>query len=192
MKLILTQDVSNLGLIGDTVEVKPGYGRNYLLPQGMALLASSKQSKELKHRLQYLKKLRADAVAQAQEIAEKLKALTLEFTRKVGPSGRLFGSVTYRDLLELFRVNGFKFERRSILLSSPIRNVGTHSFTIRVHTDVQVELFVKVIGEVDTEQDSKALAEKTATEQRDAEAGNEPTLEEEEALLAQESDVDAA
>ena len=70
MKLILTQDVSILGLIGDTVEVKPGYGRNYLLPQGMALLASSKQSKELKHRLQYLKKLRADAVAQAQEIAE--------------------------------------------------------------------------------------------------------------------------
>ena len=73
MKLILTQDVSNLGVIGDTIDVKPGYGRNYLLPQGMALLASGKKSKELKHRLQYLKKLRADAVAQAQEIAEKLK-----------------------------------------------------------------------------------------------------------------------
>ena len=192
MKLILTQDVSNLGVIGDTIDVKPGYGRNYLLPQGMALLASGKKSKELRHRLQYLEKLRAGAVAQAQEIAEKLKALTLEVTRKSGPGGRLFGSVTYRDLLELFQANGFKFERRSILLPGPIRNVGAHSFMVRVHTDVRVELSVKVIGQQDAEQAAQALAEQAAAEQRDAEAGNEPTLEEEEVLLEQESEADAA
>lgn len=192
MKLILTQDVPNLGVIGDTVDVKPGYGRNYLLPQGMALLSSSKKSKELKHRLQYLEKLRAGAIAQAQETAEKLKALTLEVTRKAGPGGRLFGSVTYRDLLELFQENGFEFERRTILLPGPIRNVGTHAFTVRVHTDVRVELSIKVIGELDAEQAAKELAEKAAAEKRDAEGGNEPTLEEEEALMEQESDAEAA
>jgi len=192
VQLILTQDVPNLGVIGDTVDVKPGYGRNYLLPQGMALLSSSKKSKELKHRLQYLEKLRAGAIAQAQETAEKLKELTLEVTRKAGPGGRLFGSVTYRDLLELFQANGFEFERRAILLPGPIRNVGTHTFTVRVHTDVRVELSIKVIGELDAEQAAKALAEKAAAEKRDAEAGNEPTLEEEEALMEQESDAEAA
>ena len=192
MKLILTQDVPNLGVIGDAVEVKPGYGRNYLLPRGMALLASSKKSKELKHRLQYLEKLREGAIAQARETAEKLEALTLEVTRKAGLGDRLFGSVTYRDLLGIFKEHGFEFERRSILLPGPIRNVGTHPFAVRVHTEVRVDLSIKVIGEADAEQAAKELAEKAAAEKRDAEAGIEPGLEEEEALLEQESDADAA
>lgn len=147
MKLILIEDVPNLGSLGDTIDVKPGYGRNYLLPQGMALLATGKASKELRHRLQYLEKLRAGKIALANEQAEKLKALNLEVVRKAGQEGRLFGSVTNRDLNDLLKENNFELERRAIIINTPIRSVGTHEFTVRVHTEVSVTLQIKVIGE---------------------------------------------
>ena len=147
MKLILTEDVPNLGSLGDTIEVKAGYGRNYLIPKGMALLATGKASKELRHRLHYLEKLRAGKVALANEQAEKLNAIKYEIVRKAGLGGKLFGSVTNRDLVELLKENGFELERRAILLNTPIRNVGTHEFSVRVHTEVSVTLQIKVIGD---------------------------------------------
>ena len=149
MKLILIEDVTNLGSLGDIIEVKSGYARNYLLPKGMALLATGKDSKELRHRLQHLEKLRAGKIALANEQAEKLNALKLEILRKAGLGGKLFGSVTNRDLVELLKENGFEIERRAILLNSPIRNVGTHQFSVRVHTEVTVTLQIKVIGDID-------------------------------------------
>ncbi len=149
MKLILTEDVPNLGTLGDTVVVKPGYGRNYLLPRAMALLATGKASKELQHRLLYLEKLREGKIAIAREKVAKLEALNLEVVRQSGTGGRLFGSVTNRDLLELLKENGFEFERRAVLLLTPIRNVGTHEFTVRVHAEVNVTMKVKVNGEVE-------------------------------------------
>ena len=105
MKLILTEDVPNLGSLGDTIEVKAGYGRNYLLPQGRALLATGKASKELRHRLQHLEKLRAGKITLANEQAEKLNSLKYEIVRKAGLGGKLFGSVTNRDLVELLKEN---------------------------------------------------------------------------------------
>ena len=103
MKLILTEDVPNLGSLGDTIDVKPGYGRNYLLPKGIALLASGRVSKELQHRIQHLSKLREGKIELAHEQAEKLKTVKIEVVRKSGPGGRLFGSVTKRDLKELLK-----------------------------------------------------------------------------------------
>jgi len=147
VKLIQTEDVPNLGSLGDTIEVKAGYGRNYLIPKGMALLATGKASKELRHRLHYLEKLRAGKVALANEQAEKLNAIKYEIVRKAGLGGKLFGSVTNRDLVELLKENGFELERRAILLNTPIRNVGTHEFSVRVHTEVSVTLQIKVIGD---------------------------------------------
>ena len=149
MRLILTEDVSNLGSLGDTVDVKPGYGRNYLIPQGKALLADNRASKELKHRLVHLEKLRMGKIALAQEQAAKIKELQLEVVRKAGQGGRLFGSVTSRDILQLLADQGFEFDRKAITLHAPIRNVGSHDLTIRVHTEVKVTLSIKVIGEID-------------------------------------------
>ena len=149
MKLILTEDVPNLGSLGDTIEVKAGYGRNYLVPKGLALLATGKASKELSHRLQYLEKLRSGKIAIANEQAEKLNTINYEIVRKAGLGGKLFGSVTNRDLLELLKENGFELERRAILLNKAIRNVGTHEFSVRVHTAVTVTLQIKVIGDTD-------------------------------------------
>jgi len=149
MKLILTEDVPSLGSLGDTVDVKPGYGRNYLLPQGIALLATGKVSKELRHRLQHIEKLRAGKIAIAHEQAEILNTINLEVTRKAGPGGKLFGSVTNRDLRSLLKEQEFDFERKAIQLSSPIRSVGNHEFTVQVHSEVSVTMKIKVIGDSD-------------------------------------------
>ena len=149
MKLILTEDVPNLGSLGDTIDVKSGYGRNYLLPKGIALLATGMVSKELQHRIQHLNKLREGKIELAHEQAEKLKTVKLEVIRKSGPGGRLFGSVTNRDLKDLLKEKEFDVERRSILLNSPIRNIGLHEFTVRVHSEVSVNMQIKVTGDSD-------------------------------------------
>jgi len=149
VKLILTEDVPNLGSLGDTIDVKSGYGRNYLLPKGIALLATGRVSKELQHRIQHLNKLREGKIELAHEQAEKLKTVKLEVVRKSGPGGKLFGSVTNRDLKELLKEKEFDVERRSILLNSPIRNIGLHEFTVRVHSEVSVNIQIKVTGDSD-------------------------------------------
>jgi len=149
VKLILTEDVPNLGSLGDTIDVKSGYGRNYLLPKGIALLATGRVSKELQHRIQHLNKLREGKIELAHEQAEKLKTVKLEVVRKSGPGGRLFGSVTNRDLKELLKEKEFDVERRSIQLNSPIRNIGLHEFTVRVHSEVSVNMKIKVTGDSD-------------------------------------------
>ena len=149
MKLILTEDVPNLGSLGDTIDVKSGYGRNYLLPKGIALLATGRGSRELQHRIQHLNKLREGKIELAHEQAEKLKTVKLEVVRKSGPGGKLFGSVTNRDLKELLKEKEFDVERRSILLNSPIRNIGLHEFTVRVHSEVSVNMQIKVTGDSD-------------------------------------------
>ena len=172
MKVILTQDVENLGLLGDTIEVKPGYGRNYLIPQGVALLATGKASKELRHRLQHLEKLREGKIALALEQAEKLKALKLEVTRKAGPGGRLFGSVTNRDLNLLLKENDFELNRRAIQLNSPIRDTGTHDFSVRIHSEVTVSMQVQVKGEIE-EMPAEQETERLQTNQNDDEKETE-------------------
>lgn len=149
MKLILTEDVPNLGSLGDTIDVKSGFGRNYLLPKGIALLATGRVSKELQHRIQHLNKLREGKIELAHEQAEKLKTVKLQVVRKSGPGGRLFGSVTNRDLKKLLKEKEFDVERRSIQLNSPIRNIGLHEFTVRVHSEVSVNIQIKVTGDSD-------------------------------------------
>jgi len=149
VKLILTEDVPNLGSLGDTIDVKSGFGRNYLLPKGIALLATGRVSKELQHRIQHLNKLREGKIELAHEQAEKLKTVKIEVVRKSGPGGRLFGSVTNRDLKELLKEKEFDVERRSIQLNSPIRNIGLHEFTVRVHSEVSINMQIKVTGDSD-------------------------------------------
>ena len=171
MKIILTQDVENLGSLGDTVDVKPGYGRNFLIPQGVALLATGKASKELRHRLKHLEKLREGEIALALEQAEKLKALKLEVTRKAGPGGRLFGSVTNKDLNLLLKDNKFELNRRAIQLHSPIRETGVHQFSVRIHSEITVPMQVQVNGEIG-DLPIKKEAEEIKKEQNDSEKEN--------------------
>lgn len=168
MKVILTQDVSNLGVLGDEVTVKPGYARNFLIPQGKALLPTSIRSRELQHHRRQLDKLRLAAIEKANDEAKKVRALSLEIQKKAGHNGRLFGSVTNRDLEELFISLGFNVLRRSILIPEPIKQVGNHTISVKLHTSVKIDLQIKVIGDTtDVPMESQVTAPVASAEPQD-------------------------
>ena len=144
MKVILTQNVPHLGSLGDEVNVKNGYARNFLLPRGMALAPTSHNARQIAHRRRVLEKSRAEAVAAARSEAERLAELELVVQAKAGPSGRLFGSVTNRELLAKLAELGFALDRRAIVLHEPIKSIGQHGITVRLHSEVKLELQVRV------------------------------------------------
>ncbi len=141
MKIILTRDVSNLGQTGDVKDVATGYARNYLIPQGMAMKATSGALKEFK-RHQVAENRREDQIAaRARALAERLSTLTLTFEAKAGETGRLYGSVTPDDIVAaLERETGEKFDRRKHILSDPLREVGEHTISVRLMADVVAEV----------------------------------------------------
>ena len=147
MKLILIEDVTNLGSLGDTIEVKSGYARNYLLPKGMALLATGKDSKELRHRLQHLEKLRAGKIALANEQAEKLNALKLEILRKAGLGGKLFGSVTTQMISDELQNKGYSIDKKDIIIDDSIKSVGNHYVAIHLGENLDAKIKIKVKSE---------------------------------------------
>jgi len=146
MKIILTQNVPNLGSLGDEIQVKDGYARNFLLPRGMAMPAGGKNAREIQHRQHFLGKIRAEAIEAAQGESEKVAALELTVQARAGTGGRLFGSVTNRDLQALIAGQGFELDRKSIQLHTPVKSLGTFGATIKLHTDVKVELQFKVVA----------------------------------------------
>lgn len=144
MKLILRADVENLGSLGDMVTVKHGYGRNYLLPQGLAMAATTANIKvfELER-----KKLQAkmDALrSEANSLASKLEGLEVRITMRVGENDKLYGSVTTFTIGDALNAMGHEVDRRHILLDTPIRTLGDHPVRVRLHADVVATLLVKV------------------------------------------------
>lgn len=170
MQIILTQDVPHLGSLGDEVKVKDGYARNYLLPRGMALAANSKNADHLAHRRKRLEALRAEAIAQAKAESEKVAGMEVEIAAKAGANGRLFGSVTNRDLQAALKELGYELDRRSITLHAPIRNVGHYTATVRLHTDVKTDIGVKVVPAELTEEERAQQAAAAAAAEAGAEA----------------------
>ncbi len=165
MKVILRADVENLGHLGDVVSVKAGYGRNYLLPQGLAMPASPANLKSFELER---KKLQAkmDALrAAAADAASRLEGLVLRIEMRVGENDKLYGSVTAAMLHDALHARGIEVDRRRILLDAPIRTLGEHPVRVRLHADVIAALTVNVVPEGRHEQPE---AEKP-------DAGNEPT-----------------
>ena len=148
MKLILTADVPNLGAPGDIVEVKDGYGRNFLLPRKMAIVATRGAEKQVAA-IQRAQKARAIRdLGHAKEVADQLGALAVRVRAKAaGDSGRLFGSVTANDVVEAVRAaGGPPLDRRAIEVPGQIKTVGTHRVTVRVHPEVSADLEVEVVA----------------------------------------------
>ena len=145
MKLILTQDVRNLGHKDDVVSVKPGYGRNYLIPQGMAVLATPSAKKVLAENLKQKAHKEAKIVADAKSLAEALKALEIKITAKAG-GDKLFGSVTSANIVEALEANGHSIEKKFIT-SGVVKRVGKYTASVRLHRDVIVELPYEIVGE---------------------------------------------
>ena len=147
MKIILRADVENLGHLGDVVSVKPGYGRNYLLPQGLAMLATPANLKVFELERKKLQ-ARMDALrSEANELASKLEGLVVVITMRVGENDKLYGSVTSSIIGDALAEQGVDIDRRRILLDAPIRTLGEHTVRARLHADVVPSFTVKVVSE---------------------------------------------
>jgi len=147
MEVILTQDVDHLGTAGELVSVKAGYGRNYLLPQGLAVLATSRNKNRLEHERAVIAGRVEKQRAQAAGIAERLNGMTLQFQRKIGEDEKLFGSVTSRDIAEQLEVAGVKVDHRKIELAEPVKALGKYEVPVKVGAGVKAELKFWVVAE---------------------------------------------
>lgn len=147
MKVILKEDIPKLGTMGETVKVAPGYGRNYLIPQGKAVLATNKNLKELEHQRQLILR-KADLVRKdAESFAGKFTGLTLTLARKVVGEDKIYGSVSVGDISQALEEAGVEIERKMIKLDEPIKSLGEFQVPVKVHADVTAELTVQVVKE---------------------------------------------
>lgn len=147
MKVILMQDVESLGEVGEVVEVANGYGRNYLLPRGIAVAATAKNKRQLEHQNQLREHRIAQARKEAQTLADQLQSASCRFTRKTAEEGRLFGSVTSMDIAEQLQNMGIALDRRRIQLDQPIKSLGDFAVPVRLPGELHSEVKVTVVAE---------------------------------------------
>lgn len=148
MELILKKDVENLGFKDDLVSVKNGYGRNYLIPQGMAVLATPSAKKVLAEDLRQRAHKEKQAIKEAEDTAEALKSLEIKITAKVGEADKLFGSVTSADLAAALEKEGHEIDKKFISIKGgAIKRAGPYEAEIRLHREVQVEFGFEVVPE---------------------------------------------
>ena len=147
MKLILREDVENLGKGGEIVEVKPGYGRNYLLPRGLAVLATAASEREIAHQKAVATAKAAKLKANAEAVAKRLADSAVTLKRRAGEQDKLFGSVTALDVAEALAQKGLQIDRRSIDLPEPIKTVGEHQVKVKLHHEVVGTVKVTVQAE---------------------------------------------
>jgi large subunit ribosomal protein L9 len=147
MQVILRERLDNLGNIGDVVAVKPGYGRNFLIPQGLAYEASAGNVRRIERERQQQEERAADTLAGARAKAATLEGLSLTFPARAGQESRLFGSITSSDIADRLAEQGVEVDRRLIDLEEPIKDLGMFAVPIRLHADVRPEVKVWVIKE---------------------------------------------
>jgi large subunit ribosomal protein L9 len=147
MKVILTKDLDNLGRAGALVEVKTGYGRNYLLPRNLAVLATAKNVRQLEHQKAGILSRSAKEKQNMTAMAQKLSAIEVKFTRKVGEQNKLFGSVTSKDVHEQLAGQGYQIERRQVHLPDPLKELGTFEVDVKLHPEVTAKVKVTVLAE---------------------------------------------
>ncbi len=148
MQVILMEKIANLGKLGDVVNVKRGYARNYLIPQGKARWATETAMAEFESKRAELEKNQAATVTQAEALAEKLDGLLIQITQKTGGEGKLFGSVTNANIVEALKAQGFSVDRSMVSMpQGPLKQVGDHPITIVLHSDVSAHITVSILGE---------------------------------------------
>ncbi len=147
MKLILKEDVPNLGKAGDLVEVARGYGRNFLVPQGKALDATARHLRELEEQKRLIIKKKTKDQEAAQQLAGQINALELTLSRKVSDGEKIFGSVTTKDLAEALAKAQIVLDRKNILLEDPIRTLGDFEIPLKIHSGITARLRLKVSEE---------------------------------------------
>ena len=147
MKVILREDVSHLGKPGTIVDVKPGYARNFLIPQGIAAPASDRNVKLIEHQMRVIQKEIDAAKAAAEEVLARLAKLSVTISKPAGDNERLFGSVTTRDIASALAAEGVKIDRRNITIEEAIKSLGVYTVKVRLHGGVTGDLKVWVVKE---------------------------------------------
>ncbi|HSE30582.1 MAG TPA: 50S ribosomal protein L9 [Pyrinomonadaceae bacterium] len=146
-KVLLREDVDDLGARGEIVRVRAGYARNYLLPRNLAVEASTGNVKAIEQERAALLKKEAKERTTAEAQSEQMRSLVLEFKRKAGEQGALYGSVTSMDLAEALKERGYEIDRHRIHLREPLKRLGEFNVPVRLHRDVSIDLQVKVVPE---------------------------------------------
>ncbi len=166
MEIILLKDVENLGFKDDIVQVKNGYARNYLIPQGFAKLATPSAKKELEEKLRQRAHKEKDLIEQAKKLAEQIQALDIKIAAKAGKLGKLFGSINNADLQKALAEKGIELERKFIkVIGGNVKRLGKYTAVIRLHREVQVELPFEVVKLEETKaEETEAPSEDTAAE----------------------------
>jgi large subunit ribosomal protein L9 len=147
MEVILQEDVPNLGRIGDVVKVRDGFGRNYLLPRRLAVVADSRNLRMLEHQKRMAASKKERVQKEAQSLGEKIAALTLVIKARAGEEDRLFGSVTNQDIEKALQGHGIAVDRRKIILTDPIKQLGSYAVPIHLSSDVRIDVNVQVVRE---------------------------------------------
>lgn len=172
MQVILLERVAKLGQMGDVVSVKDGYARNYLLPQGKALRASESNIKAFEAQKAQLEARNLETRKEAEALAEKLDGQQFVVIRSASDTGSLYGSVTTRDAAEAATADGFSVDRRQVVLSRPIKELGLHEVTVRLHPEVEVTVVLNVARspeEAELQASGKSIQELAAEEEAEAE-----------------------
>lgn len=167
MKVILLEDIDNLGRLGDTVTVKAGYARNFLIPRKLALQATTQNLKTQQNQIHALERRKNKVIEEAKSLSERLAGVMLSYTRKCGSKGQLFGSVTNMDIAASLAEQGLEVNRKDILLSDPIKSLGEFDVTIKLHHEVAPVVKVTVLPE------GGVIPEPTAEEVAEAAAAAE-------------------
>ncbi|MCL5238754.1 MAG: 50S ribosomal protein L9 [Nitrospirae bacterium] len=144
MKVILKEEVKDLGQIGEMLSVKDGYARNFLIPRGLAVEANPKNIKSLEHEKRKIQEIVKKAKAGAEDLASKLSAQSVTIKVKAGEEDKLFGSVTAMDITEALKKEGLDIDRKRLVLDEPIKRLGTYKVTVRIHPEVSAQISVNV------------------------------------------------
>lgn len=147
MEVILKQDVAGLGYKNDTVKVKPGYGRNYLIPTGVAILANDSNKRMIAENIRQAAHKAAKVKQDAEALAVKIGELTVEVGTKAGESGKIFGAVTAVQIAEILKTKGFEVDRKKVHFKEQPKQLGTYTVTLDLHKEVKHTISVNVVAE---------------------------------------------
>jgi large subunit ribosomal protein L9 len=147
MEVILKQDVTGLGYKNDIVKVRPGYGNNYLIPNGFALIATDSNKRLVQENIRQASHKAAKVKQDAEALAAKIGDLTIEIGTKAGESGKIFGAVTAIQIADVLKSKGFEIDRKKVILKESPKQLGTYNATLDLHKEVKHEIKVKVVAE---------------------------------------------
>ncbi len=192
MKVILTQEVLGVGDPGEVVTVKNGYGRNYLVPRGLAIEATNKNIKAVEAERQRISIKAARVADKVSDEADSLKGTAVTLTARAGEGGKLYGSITNMDIAAALAESGFAIDRRRIILAEgPLKSLGEHTIPVKLHPQVVVDIQVTVEAEITDDMPVKAAAPPSAPAEESAEAEEAPAEETEEAEETAEAEAPA-